>query len=49
MKKVLIGVWLAAATTMTWASCTSQTYFVGSKVVICNTCCTPYGCNTVCV
>lgn len=49
MKKVLIGVWLAAAATMTWASCSSHTIWQpNGQVIMCTTCCNFGSCTTTC-
>ena len=48
MKKALIAIWLAASTTMVWASCTTHTIFQGSKMVTCTTCCNGPNCYTNC-
>lgn len=48
MKKALIALWLAAVSTMVWANCTTHTYFVNGKTVICTTCCYGNNCTTNC-
>ena len=47
--KYLIAVWAIASAGMAYAGCTTQTYFVNGKTVICTVCCDGYGnCNTFC-
>jgi hypothetical protein len=48
MKKVLIGVWLSTVAALAWASCTTHTYFVNGKMVMCTTCCYGSNCTTNC-
>lgn len=48
MKKALIGLWLAATASLVWASCTTHTYFVNGKTVMCTTCCYGSNCTTNC-
>lgn len=48
MKKALIGIYLATLATMTWASCTTQTYMMNGKTTICTTCCYGSNCTTSC-
>ncbi len=48
MKKALIAIWLAASTTMVWATCTTNTIFQGNKMVTCTTCCVGSSCTTTC-
>lgn len=48
MKKALIAIWLAASTTMVWASCTSHTIFQNGRMVTCTTCCFGTSCTTNC-
>ena len=48
MKKVIIGFYLATLATMTWASCTTHTYFTNGKTVVCTTCCYGSNCTTNC-
>ena len=48
MKKAIIGVYIATLTTMTWASCTTHTYFMNGRTVICNVCCYGNNCTTNC-
>ena len=48
MKKAIIGVYLATLATMTWASCTTHTYFVNGKTVMWTTCCVGNNCTTNC-
>jgi hypothetical protein len=49
MKKALIAIWLAASTTMVWASCTTHTYFINGKSVMCTVCCFGNNCTTTCI
>jgi hypothetical protein len=49
MKKALIAIWLAASTTMVWASCSTHTYFVNGKTVMCTVCCIGNNCTTTCI
>ena len=48
MKKALIGIYLATLATMTWASCTTNTYYINGKMTTCTVCCTQFGCTTNC-
>lgn len=48
MKKLIIGLGLAAAATLAWASCTTHTYFVNGKYTTCTTCCYGGNCTTSC-
>ncbi len=48
MKKALIGIYLATLATMTWASCTTQTFMMNGKITICTTCCVGSNCTTNC-
>ncbi len=48
MKKALIALWLAASTTMVWASCTTHSYSMNGRYVTCTTCCYGGNCTTNC-
>jgi hypothetical protein len=48
MKKTLIAIGLAAFTSVVWASCVTNTYFVNGKMTICTTCCYGSNCTTTC-
>lgn len=48
MKKAIVAICLAATSAAVWATCTSHTYFVNGKTVICNTCCYGSNCTTTC-
>ena len=49
MKKFIVGSLLCLAATAAYATCTSHTYFIGTKIVTCTTCCDTLGnCNTRC-
>jgi hypothetical protein len=48
MKKALIGIWIAATTLTTWASCVTHTYYQNGRYVTCTTCCYGNNCNTNC-
>lgn len=48
MKKLLVGLGLAATATMVWASCTTHTYWVNGRVTTCTTCCYGGNCTTNC-
>ncbi len=48
MKKLVIGVYLATLATMTWASCSTHTYFINGRTVICTVCCSGNNCTTNC-
>lgn len=48
MKKAIIGLSLAAAASLAWASCSTHTYFANGKTIICTTCCTGNNCTTNC-
>lgn len=48
MKKALIGLWIAASTTMVWASCTTHTINSNGRFITCTTCCVGGFCNTNC-
>lgn len=48
-KKIIAGVLLSVFATVVYARCTTQTVTQGGRMVICTTCCDPYGnCNTNC-
>lgn len=48
MKKVLIGIGLAATASLVWASCTTHTYWLNGRMVTCTTCCYGSNCTTNC-
>jgi len=48
MKKFLIGLGLAAVATVAYAQCTTHTYFMNGRVVMCTTCCYGGNCTTNC-
>jgi hypothetical protein len=48
MKKLLVGLGLAATATMVWASCTTHTYYVNGRYTTCTTCCYGGSCSTNC-
>lgn len=48
MKKVIVGLGLAAAATLAWASCTTHTLISNGRMVICTTCCYGGNCTTNC-
>lgn len=48
MKKIALGIWLALAATMAYASCKTSTVDYNGKFVICTTCCHNGNCNTTC-
>jgi hypothetical protein len=49
MKIALALAAFLAATTAAVASCTTHTYFVNGRVVMCTTCCTGSMCTTSCI
>ena len=46
--KTLIFVVLSLIATAVYAACQTNTFFYEGKVVVCTTCCSMSGCNTVC-
>lgn len=48
MKKALIAIWIAASSTMVWASCTTHTIIQNGRVITCTTCCYGTSCTTNC-
>lgn len=49
MKKLLLGLVLLGISLTAYAACTTHTYFMGTKIVTCTTCCTETGhCTTSC-
>lgn len=49
MKLILALAALLAVSTAAYASCTTHTYFVNGKVVMCTTCCNGSMCTTNCI
>ena len=47
--KYLIAVWALATSTLVYANCTTHTYFVNGRTVMCTTCCYGGNCNTTCM
>lgn len=48
MKKALIALWIASTSSLVWASCVTNTYFVNGRTTICTTCCYGSNCTTTC-
>lgn len=48
MKKLIAGIIIAVAPIAAYAACTTQTYFINGKVIMCTTCCYSGNCNTIC-
>lgn len=48
MKKVIASVLAAVFATSVYAACSTHTYVVNGKMVVCTTCCTGSSCNTTC-
>jgi hypothetical protein len=48
MKKVLLAVALFMVAGAAYAACTTHTYFVNGKMVMCQTCCYGTNCTTTC-
>ena len=48
MKKLLIALYVATLSTMTWAACSTHSYTANGKYVTCTTCCYGNNCNTTC-
>lgn len=48
MKKFFALVATAVFATSVYAACSTHTYFVNGKMVVCTTCCTGSSCNTTC-
>ena len=48
MKAIILAVALAVSPLVAWAACSTHTYFVNGKVIICTTCCYSGNCNTNC-
>lgn len=48
MKKLIIGISLAASSALAWANCTTHTYFINGRMVVCTTCCYGPSCSTNC-
>jgi hypothetical protein len=46
--KALIAIWALTSATLVWANCTTHTYFVNGKTVMCTTCCYGGNCTTNC-
>lgn len=46
--KYLIALWALTTATLVYANCTTHTYFVNGKTVMCTTCCYGGNCNTTC-
>jgi hypothetical protein len=46
--KYLIAIWALTTATLVYANCTSHTYFINGKMVVCQTCCYGGNCNTTC-
>lgn len=47
--KYLLGVYMLLIASMAYASCATNTVFLGGKLVVCTTCCSSGNCNTICV
>jgi hypothetical protein len=47
--KYILGVYMLLIASMAYASCTTNSVFVGGKLTVCTTCCTSGNCNTTCV
>jgi hypothetical protein len=48
MKKLLIAIYILAASTATYAACSTSTTTYNGKMVTCTTCCFGGNCNTNC-
>lgn len=48
MKKIIAFISAALLATAAYAACTTHTYYVNGKVIICTTCCYSGNCNTNC-
>ncbi len=49
MKKIIAALALALASFAAYAYCTTHTYFVNGRVIMCTTCCYGNNCTTSCV
>jgi hypothetical protein len=49
MKKYLIAAVAILISTAAYATCTTHSYFVNGKVVLCTTCCNGGHCTTNCI
>jgi len=49
MKKLLIGLALLTAPMIATAQCSTHTYYVDGRYVMCTTCCYNGNCNTTCL
>lgn len=48
MKKAIVGLWIFALSTSTWAACSTHTVTQNGRMVTCTTCCFGPNCNTTC-
>lgn len=48
MKKLIVGLGLAASASFVWANCTTHTYFVNGRMTTCTVCCYGGNCTTSC-
>ena len=46
--KYTLTAWAIGFATLAWAECTTHTYFVNGKTVVCTTCCYGSNCTTNC-
>lgn len=47
--KALIAALAMTASSMVWANCVTNTYFSGTRMTICTTCCYGNNCTTTCL
>lgn len=48
MKKLIVAIALALTASAAWAACSTHSYFINGKYVVCTTCCYYGQCNTTC-
>jgi len=49
MNKILVGLALVVVSITAYAACSSHTYMINGRTVMCTTCCDSFGnCNTTC-
>ena len=48
MRKFMIGTIISLFATAAYASCVTNSYMSGGRVVVCTTCCVGGSCNTIC-
>lgn len=46
--KAIVGGFLLCVATLVWANCTTHSYYMNGRYVVCTTCCYGGNCNTSC-